>query len=470
MRSDVLFDHIAEFGSAPALYLESGETVDYARLAAAADDIGGRMDRSGLAFLLARNNAPSISGYVGMNRARVPMALLSASMNPSLLANLFAVYRPRYVYLPEDKCDIAPDGREIHRYGDYRLIETGWEPCPIHPDLALLTTTSGTTGSPKFVRQSRHNLAANTRSIVEYLCIAPVERAITTLPMNYVFGLSVVNSHLTSGAALILTDRALMEKAFWELLKGREATSLSGVPYTFQMLKQLRFARMNLPCLKTLCQAGGKLPVDLAREFAGVCAEKAIRFFIMYGAAEATARMSYLPPERSVEKPDSIGIAIPGGTFALIDQHDNTIDGPETVGELVYRGDNVTMGYATCREDLARSDERGGLLKTGDLARRDAEDFYYIVGRKCRFIKIFGNRVNLEDIEHYLRKAGIDNACAGRDDLLKIYVTAETERKAAAAAIQEMTGLHPSAFRVEIVERIPRNDAGKTLYSELPEV
>lgn len=469
MSPDAVFDLIGDFGSAPALHLESGETVDYSRLLAAADGIAARLTRPGIAFLLAQNCAPSVFGYVGMSRARVPLALLSASMNTSLLANLVAIYRPRYIFLPEDKLAVAAGASEIHRCEHYRLVDTGAEACPVHPDLGLLTTTSGTTGSPKFVRQSRRNLVANTNAIIEYLGITPSDRAITSLPMNYVFGLSVINSHLAAGASLILTDRALMEKAFWDLLKGRQATSLSGVPYTFQMLKQLRFARMSLPSLKTICQAGGKLPVDLAREFAGICAEKSIRLFIMYGAAEATARMSYLPPERNVEKPDSIGVAIPGGTFSLIDEHGASIEEPGVAGELVYRGDNVTMGYATCREDLAHGDERGGVLQTGDLAQRDAEGFYYIVGRKSRFIKIFGNRVNLEDVEHHLRKAGIDSACTGRDDLLRVFVTSEPDRAAVAAAVQDMTGLHPSAFRIEVIERIPRNGAGKTLYSELTE-
>jgi acyl-coenzyme A synthetase/AMP-(fatty) acid ligase len=127
------------------------------------------------------------------------------------------------------------------------------------------------------------------------------------------------------------------------------------------------------------------------------------------------------------------------------------------------------MGYATSREDLARGDDNAGVLHTGDIARRDADGFYYIVGRKSRFIKIFGNRVGLEDVEHHLKNLGIDTACAGRDDKLRIFVTRESDQAAASAAVHELTGLHFSAFAVTVIDQIPRNEVGKIVYSKLPD-
>jgi len=217
-----------------------------------------------------------------------------------------------------------------------------------------------------------------------------------------------------------------------------------------------------------LTQAGGKLQPDLAREFAQICRDKGIRFFIMYGAAEATARMSYLPPEHSVEKPDSIGFAIPGGAFDIVNDEGSTVEEDCVTGELIYRGENVTMGYAASRGDLARSDDNEGVLRTGDIARRDAEGFYYIVGRKSRFLKVFGNRLNLEDLEHRLSSIGIECACAGEDDKLRVYVTSDTDCARGGAAIQEWTGLHHSAFSFIAIDKIPRTEAGKIEYSQLP--
>jgi long-subunit acyl-CoA synthetase (AMP-forming) len=327
----------------------------------------------------------------------------------------------------------------------------------MHEDLALLIMTSGTTGNPKLVRLSYRNLSANAESISEYLHIRDDDKAITTLPMNYVYGLSVINSHLHAGASIILTNATLMEKRFWDLFKTNRPTMLSGVPYTYEQIKRLQWRRMELPSLRVLTQAGGKLHPDLVREFASICREKDLLFYVMYGAAEATARMSYLPPHLAMEKPSSIGMAIPGGELWI-----------ENDGELCYRGENVSLGYAECRGDLARGDDRQGVLKTGDLATQDEDGAFYISGRKSRFIKLFGNRVNLEDVEQFIRNKGIDCACAGNDDALRLYVTRASEERDALVFAQQLTNLHHSAFRTILLGQIPRNQAGKVCYSELP--
>jgi acyl-coenzyme A synthetase/AMP-(fatty) acid ligase len=259
-----------------------------------------------------------------------------------------------------------------------------------------------------------------------------------------------------------------MEKRFWEQVKEQRVTSLSGVPYTYELLKRLHWERMELPDLKVMTQAGGKLSAVLVAEFASHCRQKGMRFYVMYGAAEATARMAYLPWQLALEKPDSIGVPIPGGELWIEDESGNAITRSGVAGELFYRGSNVSLGYARRREDLTLGDERGGVLATGDLAQRDADGAYSIVGRKSRFVKLFGNRVNLEEVEHHLRGAGIDCACAGDDALLRIYITNPALGNDAVAAAQRLTQLHPSAFRACVIDSIPRNEAGKIIYAELP--
>jgi len=401
-------------------------------------------------------------------RARVPAALLAGGIPSEQLANLLAAYRPNYLWLPRGRAAETPNAVEVYAKGGYVLLSTGAEPLRAHNDLALLMTTSGSTGSAKFVRLSCGNVAANAASIAAYLNIAGEDRAITTLPMHYVFGLSVINSHLQAGARIALTDASLMEKRFWEQVKAQRSTSLSGVPYTYELLKRLHWERMKLPDLKMLTQAGGKLSAALVAEFAEHCRQKGIRFYVMYGAAEATARMAYLPPQLALEKPGSIGVPIPGGELWIEDENGNAITRSGVVGELFYRGPNVSLGYAQRREDLALGDERGCVLATGDLALRDADGVYSIVGRKSRFVKLFGNRVNLEDVEQLLRGAGIDCACAGDDSLLRIYITNPALSDDAVAAAQRLTQLHPSAFRSCVIDCIPRNAAGKIIYAELP--
>ena len=191
---------------------------------------------------------------------------------------------------------------------------------------------------------------------------------------------------------------------------------------------------MELPSLRYLTQAGGRLGRELAEEFNAICEEKGIRLIVMYGQTEATARMSYLPWEDAGRKAGSIGIPIPGGKFELVDANGQLIDGADVVGELVYCGSNVTPGYAKSRMDLAKPDENKGVLYTGDMAKRDEDGFYYVVGRKKRFLKIFGNRVNLDEVENLLKKEGIENACTGQDDRMVVFLT-DPLRAAAAEGV-----------------------------------
>ena len=266
-----------------------------------------------------------------------------------------------------------------------------------------------------------------------------------------------------------MTEKGLMQKEFWEFFKSEEATSFGGVPYTYEMLDKLRFFRMNLPSLRYSTQAGGKLTPELHKKFAENAVNKGVKFIVMYGQCEATARMGYLPAEKSIEKCGSMGIAIPGGEFHLIDVNGKYITEPNVTGELVYKGRNVTLGYAECGEDLVKGDERGGVLETGDMAQFDEDGYYYIVGRKKRFLKIYGNRVNLDEIDRLIKAEfrNIDCVSAGIDDHMYIFLTDETKAETVREFVSRKTGLNISAFKTVIIDEIPRNDAGKTLYNEL---
>lgn len=259
-----------------------------------------------------------------------------------------------------------------------------------------------------------------------------------------------------------------MQKEFWDFFMKEKATSFGGVPYTYEMLDRLRFFRMNLPSLRTMTQAGGKITPELHEKFARYSEETGKKFVVMYGASEATSRMGYLPPEKALEKNGSMGIPIPGGKFYLIDDEGNEIKEPFTTGELVYEGDNVTLGYAECAEDLARGDERNGVLKTGDMAQYDNDGYYYIVGRKKRFLKVFGNRVNLDELDRIIKgRFEIEVASAGIDDHVYIFVTDEKIIDEIKRYVIDKTKINPIAFKVILIDAIPKNESGKTLYKEL---
>ena len=459
-----------KFKNNTAVITESGQKITYEELDTHCQSLTDKIGRRCLVFNLCRNETASLAGYTGFLNAKIVPLMLKADLDKDLLKRFIITYKPDYLHVPSDMAAAFTDSREIYKNLGYSLIKTPYNnEFELHDELALLLTTSGSTGSPKLVRQSYKNIEANTKSIVKYLNIEETERAITTLPMNYTYGISIINTHLMTGACLILTEKGLMQKEFWQQLKENKATSFGGVPYTYEMLERLRFLRMDLPSLKYLTQAGGKLSPDLHEKFAKWAIENDKKFIVMYGQTEATARMAYLPCEKSLEKYGSMGIAIPGGKFSLIDENGEEITTPETVGELVYEGDNVTLGYAQCGDDLKKGDERGGRLVTGDMAKFDKDGFFYIAGRKKRFLKIYGNRVNLDETERLIKSnfKDIDCACTGIDDKMDIFITNPLYKEIVLKFISAKTGINHNAFTVNIISEIPKNEAGKTLYKEL---
>ena len=425
---------------------------------------------------LCESSPGSVFGYASFLYAECVPIMVNAGTDISLIQNIANKYLPQYIWLPNSAVEFFSSYEtfvEVSDYG-YSLLRISLRssvsvyPSP-HPDLALLLSTSGSTGSPKLVRLSYENLLSNTMSICEYLKIIRADRPITTLPMNYSYGLSVINTHLYAGASIILTDQSYAQKTFWDLFKKNSATSFSGVPYTYEILKRIHFERMELPSLKCMTQAGGKLSEELQSFFAEYATKRNIDFFIMYGQTEATARMSYLDPKLATEKIGSIGKAIPGGRFEIRDDQNNIINQPGVKGNLFYCGTNVFMGYADSIDDLCKENLHNGLLDTGDLAEYDNDNFLYIKGRKKRFIKIYGNRVNLDEIESILKKKYSDFkiVCCGKDDHLVACVLKPEKDNCIVSDIAEFTKMNARAFSVKWMDAFPITENGKIAYDLL---
>ena len=463
--------NLKQFGDKPAVIDENGECMTYEEMYMEGEKLraAGSKGMRCIVFCLCTNSIASVMGYVSfLNAGMVPL-LLNAHIEKQLLENLIHIYRPPFLWIPDNMAGDFHAYRPVYGSRGYSLVENGSHtPFPVHDELALLLTTSGSTGSPKFVRQSYKNIRSNTDSIIKYLKLDMSERPITTLPMNYTYGLSVINTHIAVGATILLTDKSLMQKEFWQFFRSQGATSFAGVPYTYEMLDKLRFYRMDLPTLHTMTQAGGKLTPELHEKFAGYATENGKNFIVMYGQCEATARMGYLPPEKAALKKGSMGIAIPGGRFELVDAAGVKISSPHVTGELVYYGENVTLGYAESGTDLTKGDERHGCLETGDMAQFDEDGYYYIVGRKKRFLKIYGNRVNLDEMERLIKgKFNTEAACAGVDDHMYIFLTDNSVRETVKDYVSQTTKLNPAAFKTVIIDNIPKNDSGKIKYTDL---
>ena len=451
--------------------IEGDYKYTYGELNEASDKIVENIRQRTLVFSMCTVSFGSVAGYIGFLNHNIVPLLLNAKIDRDLIGVLLKTYLPEYIWLPEADADKYYDEfEEIYNGYGYSLLKAKIQHIlRLNNKLGLLISTSGSTGSPKLVRQSYANITSNTESIIKYLDITPDERAVASLAMNYVYGLSVINTHLYVGASLVLTELKCYSKKFWEICKMYEVTSFSGIPFMYEMMHKLNIFNMAFPSLKTLTQAGGKLTPELQQLIAEYAEKNRKRFIVMYGASEATARMGYLPAEYALSKRGSMGIAIPGGKFELIDMHGNIITEPDVVGELIYYGNNVTLGYAEKAEDLAEDDSNHGMLQTGDMAKRDEDGFYYIVGRKKRFVKIHGNRVNLDEVERIIKSylSETDIACTGNDDNLKIYSTNPNLKERIRGILLEKVGLNPNLVKVIIIDEIPKNDSGKILYGIL---
>lgn len=450
------WEHLDRFGARPALIGGDGDVVTYSALEARVAEVAAQLrDAEGsLSFLYLENNFSSIVALLACLRSSVVPLLLSKGMRPEARSALVERYRPDWVFNGADEATHV----RIFQANSGSAKQYAGAACSA--ELGLLLSTSGTTASPKLVRISWRGLQANAESIASYLGIGAGDRALTVLPPSYSYGLSVITSHLNVGASLVVTEVGVLTRQFVATIQERDVTSISGVPYTYQMLHRTGFGREDMPSLRVLTQAGGRLDDALTREFSALSMARGWRFFVMYGQTEATARISYVPPERLLSKVGSIGITIPGGQLSV----------DKSSGELVYQGPNVALGYASSREDLARGDDFAGVLRTGDLGRQDPDGFFYITGRISRFIKVAGNRVGLDEVEHRLQAAlRHPVAVTGRDDLLIVAV--ETPESTGQARVRRLITdefrIHHSLYRILEVNMLPVLENGKKDYARI---
>lgn len=438
---------------------DSGRSVTYGDICDFSQEIAKHLPSRSLIFLLAENCMGSLLGYTAALSNHIVPLIISAATEEGLYNHLYELYQPEYLWLPESKAE----GEEIvFSAWEYCLVKTGNPPTPMYDELSLLLPTSGSTGSPKLVCHSYRNIEANADNVRRLFKLDGTEKAMAILPMHYTMGLSVIASHLLAGATLLLSGRSLLDKGFWATLK--EATSFTGVPYSYEILTKMRFTRMDLPNLKVITQGGGKLTEKMWNTLAEYARDNGKQFIATYGQSECTARMAYLPAELATEKICSIGIAEPGGQLSIVDDNGNETFEGEAQGEMVYRGENVTLGYATCRDDLLKGDENHGVMHTGDLARRDADGCYFIIGRLKRFLKIFGLRIGLDEVERMIKEEyKMDCYCKGTDEKLIVLVTDPKLKDVLPDFIEEKTHLFHQKVEVQVVKEILRNEAGKVI-------
>ncbi len=422
-----------------------GEQISYFELAIKTDALAAMIgSEKELVFIETQNNITSVVCYLGCLKANKVIYLLDDLSDKKSKA-LIDLYQPNLL---------------IDSLGQIHRNEA--EQYHLHEDLTLLLSTSGTTGTPKFVKLSATNIQSNAESISQYLHLTETDKALAHLKLHYSYGLSILHSHLQVGACTVFTDKSVVEEGFWHDLVNYAATSFAGVPYTFEALLKSNFDFKKYPSLRYVTLAGGKLEDFIVKDYAQQAKANGIDFYVMYGQTEAAPRISYLPPELATAFPGSIGRAIPHGELFLFDELGRQIFALDQPGELAYRGANVMMGYAETIADLA-TDETPDVLLTGDIACRTHHDLFYIVGRTKRFVKIFGLRINLDDVQCFVKTLHPQSAVTGNDNA--IIVALETDENVNTQnlvhTLSEHYSLPGEKFVIKLFQSLPLLSSGK---------
>lgn len=440
-------------------FIVEGDThYSFAEVFAMSDEFFNDIKR-GVAIIACRKNLETIVLYCGALRNNLVPLLVDADINQSSIIELAELYKAEYILADQSS---SPDGYELantfRTVKMFKRAEVTTE--GLHKDLTLLLPTSGSTGDPKCVRLSALNITSATESIVRYMGLTSDRVSISSLPFHYTFGLSVLNCAMHSRSKIVLTDLSWLDRGFWQLAEKENITDLSGVPFMFEVLRRVRLPETLTNSLKCVNQAGGRLEPKLTSHFLTLFEGKNTEYLTMYGQTEASPRISYVPYARAKEKVGSIGIPIDIGTLET-DASDKLSE-----GELIYKGPNVCLGYATNRFDLLLGDENNGVLFTGDVGHIDSEGFATIVGRKKRFAKVFGMSVNLDALESMAKNTVENSAVVARDDLI-VVVEAEGRAKELRELLLSKVNFPPRGLKCVSVEELPFKSSGKLDYQKL---
>lgn len=347
-------------------------------------------------------------------------------------------------------------------------------------DLASIMFTSGSTGTAKGVMVTHRNIECNSRDIIQYLGLTSADRVMVVLPFHYCFGASLLHTHLLAGGSVVLNNQFMYPESVLDDLEKWECTGLAGVPSTYQiLLRKTSFRQRHLPALRWFQQAGGKLPNPFIREI--LDSFSAARFFLMYGQTEATARLSYLPPERLADKLGSIGKGLPSTRLDVLQSDGRPVRrGSDEIGEIVASGDNITKGYWQDETETAKF-FRNGKLYTGDLARVDSDGFIFVQDRARDFIKTGGKRVGAKEVEDVICELteiieaaviGVPHETMG--EMVKAYLVIQSGTALGAEDVRRHVAGRLETYkvpeRIEFISHLPKNSAGKVLKPKLRDI
>jgi len=441
--------------------------ISFGELDKQSDKLAKKFNKKNLAFLICENEIESILFYLSYLKNKCVLVLLEKNITEFNLNSLIKKYEPKYIFKNKKNKIKCKNFTKKEIFLNYLIFENKNKlNINIHKNLKILISTSGTTGNPKYVKLSEQNLSSNINSIIAYLKLNKHDSTITTLPMNYVYGLSIINTHLFVGGKIILNDFSVIDRKFWELAANHKITNINGVSYLYEIMDKIKFLNKDLSYVKFFTHAGGKINKQLQKKLIDFCIKNKKKIFFMYGAAEATARMGYVPWEYAKKKIGSIGIAIKGGRFWLENKKKQKIMKKNKIGELFYSGKNVFSGYANNFHDLSTINNLD-ILNTGDFAKKDEDGFYFLLGRSDKFVKIQGNRLNLEDIERYTSNFGVKSVCKlNKQNKISIFIEKNIDERMLLDEIKNRVTVHPSNFIIKKIKKFPLNKNFKISYND----
>ena len=412
-----------------------------------------------LIIILADNYYEFIVFYLSAIMNNQAIIIVDSKINYEDLSNLVKNYLPDFIF--SNSIKKIQSFKQVMKFKNFSLYQNKLKKkFNINSDLSLLISTSGTTGQTKYVKLNKENLFDNTQKISEVLKIKKTDKTITTMPPFYSYALSIINTHLQNGASIILNRYSLIDKNFWKLIEKLKPNNFNGVPYIFEILSKININRLNFKSFRYITQAGGSLDSELKKKILNLCKKNKTNFFIMYGQAEASPRISILLLKSTKKNNSCVGSPLRGGKISLknkkYNKHLKTYE-----GELIYEGKNVFVGYSYNYKDLKNKFKKKA-LNTGDIGYIKNNKIY-ITGRKKRIVKIFGIRISLDQLERELKKNNFICSCGGNDKKLSIFIEKEQKFNISKLNedIQRITNLNPRYFEVNTVAKFARNRAGK---------
>lgn len=445
-----------------AIISDKGELKTYKELSEYSAINGRIFQCRSIAFVLCDYHMETLSIYYTMLDHDIVPLLLDKKLDQNLLYELIKIYEPQYLWIEKEHPVLEQiDFKIILEQKKHICIRTTYAAYKLDPELAVLLTTSGSTGSPKLVRLSYKNILASTKAVSRSLQADSSDRYITTMPFNYAFSLAWLHLHWYLGGTVLATENTVLTKAFWNFFKEGKATNFVGVPFLFELLDKVGFLERNYPSLRYILQSGGKLPEKEQINYSLQLKEKHIEFYISYGQTEMTTIVSLLSSSYMLDKAGSVGKLFK--EVQLLSPRENS-------GEVIVESEFVSLGYAEQKEDLGRCDDNKGIWSTGDIGKVDQNGFLYLLGRIKRFIKITGIRISLDEVENLLnqeKKFGIC-ACIGYDNQLQVVCEGKIEsNQEIKEYLNTRLRINKKFIDVFLIDRLPRNSYGKIDYKAI---